>query len=297
LKSEAARHTALTNLFSGGPARGIVNRIMLELGPLNSVVPTFPSAAPALAPLRAKAESLGEGGFSPLWCGQNATGCSELPAAEITRMLAGWCRVNTKLAKAGNTECLINGRTWLDSGGHPHTEALRMIERLRRPDLGHIEIDRTFVDPGALKEPWTAHLKYVLDADDQPLEYVCNENERDRAHMTGTASDEKSVPVDAAVLERYAGTYEFTNPTVRLTFAVIDGRLIMTRAGPDTPLTPHSQTQFFVGRQRTGICVKRQCTHHETNWSRGGAITWGRTQIAAGSANRSGKASMNGGAW
>lgn len=90
------------------------------------------------------------------------------------------------------------------------------------------------------------HLKYVLDADTEPLEYVCNENERDRVHMIGTASDEKSFDVAPAVLEKYAGTYEFTNPTVRLVFAVVDGRLVMTGAGPDTPLTARSQREFFV---------------------------------------------------
>jgi nitronate monooxygenase len=88
LKSEAARHTALTNLFSGRPARGIVNRIMKALGPMNSAAPAFPLAAAAMAPLRAKAESLGRGDFSPLWCGQNASGCKEMPAAELTRALA-----------------------------------------------------------------------------------------------------------------------------------------------------------------------------------------------------------------
>ncbi len=89
LKSESARHTALTNLFTGRPARGIVNRIMRELGPMNSAAPAFPLAASAIASLRAKAESLGDAGFSPLWCGQNAAGCADLPAAELTRMLAG----------------------------------------------------------------------------------------------------------------------------------------------------------------------------------------------------------------
>lgn len=88
LKSEAARHTALTNLFSGGPARGIVNRIMRELGPMSPVAPAFPLAASAIAPLRAKAESLGRGDFSPLWSGQNASGCREISAAELTRELA-----------------------------------------------------------------------------------------------------------------------------------------------------------------------------------------------------------------
>ena len=61
LKSEAARHTALTNLFTGRPARGIMNRIMRELGPISPAAPAFPLAASAIAPLRAKAESQGSG--------------------------------------------------------------------------------------------------------------------------------------------------------------------------------------------------------------------------------------------
>lgn len=88
LKSEAVHHTAVTNLFSGRPARGIMNRIMTELGPMNSSVPEFPLAASAIAALRAKAESRGDNGFSPLWCGQNASGCAEIAAAEVTRLLA-----------------------------------------------------------------------------------------------------------------------------------------------------------------------------------------------------------------
>jgi nitronate monooxygenase len=88
LKSEAARHTALTNVFTGRPARGIVNRAMRELGPMSAAAPEFPLAAAAIAPLRAKAESLGLGDFSSLWSGENATGCKEIPAADLTRELA-----------------------------------------------------------------------------------------------------------------------------------------------------------------------------------------------------------------
>ncbi len=88
LKGENARHTALTNLYTGRPARGIVNRLMKELGPISDVAPAFPLATAAIAPLRAKAESLGSGDFSPLWSGQNASGCKEVPAAELTRELA-----------------------------------------------------------------------------------------------------------------------------------------------------------------------------------------------------------------
>ena len=87
LKSAAVHHTALTNLFTGRPSRGIVNRLMQELGPISTVPTTFPLATAAIAPLRAKAESQGSGDFSPLWCGQNASGCTELPAAELTRAL------------------------------------------------------------------------------------------------------------------------------------------------------------------------------------------------------------------
>jgi len=88
LSSDGARHTALTNLFTGRPARGIVNRIMRELGPISPAPPAFPLATGAIAPLRAKAESRGSGDFSPLWSGQNTSGCRRAPAAELTRQFA-----------------------------------------------------------------------------------------------------------------------------------------------------------------------------------------------------------------
>jgi len=90
LKSMAARHTAVTNLLTGRPARGIVNRLMRELGPISDKAPAFPLAAAAVAPLRSSAESRGSGDFSALWCGQNPSGCRQIPAAELTRELAGY---------------------------------------------------------------------------------------------------------------------------------------------------------------------------------------------------------------
>lgn len=89
IQSPAARHTALTNLFSGRSARGIVNRLIAEQGPINEQAPPFPLASGALAPLRAAAESCGDSGFTPLWCGQNASACRTAGAAAITRWLAG----------------------------------------------------------------------------------------------------------------------------------------------------------------------------------------------------------------
>jgi nitronate monooxygenase len=87
LNSESAAHTAVTNVFTGRPARGIVNRLMREIGPINGAAPTFPLAAPAVLPLRSAAEARGSADFSPLWAGQNAAGCREIPAAELTRGL------------------------------------------------------------------------------------------------------------------------------------------------------------------------------------------------------------------
>ena len=89
LQSDDARHTVLTTLFTGRPARSIVNRVIQELGALSPVTPAFPLATTAIAPLRAKAESAGLGDFSPLWSGQNASGCKAIPAAALTRQLAG----------------------------------------------------------------------------------------------------------------------------------------------------------------------------------------------------------------
>ena len=75
-------------MFTGRPARGIVNRAVRELGPISALVPAFPLAGAALAPLRAKAEAAGSGDFSPLWCGQNASGCRSVSAHDVTRALA-----------------------------------------------------------------------------------------------------------------------------------------------------------------------------------------------------------------
>ncbi len=87
LKSARASHTALTNLFSGRPARAIMNRLMTECGPINGAAPSFPLAAVALAALRKKAESAGSGDFSPMWAGQNVSGCQAISAAALTRAL------------------------------------------------------------------------------------------------------------------------------------------------------------------------------------------------------------------
>ena len=88
LQSTATSTTALTNLFTGRPARGIVNRIMQELGSINPIAPDFPLATSAIAPLRSTAEKLGRTDFTPLWSGQNVSGCKAIHAFDLTLELA-----------------------------------------------------------------------------------------------------------------------------------------------------------------------------------------------------------------
>lgn len=87
---QAARDdsTVLTNLFTGRPARGIVNRVMREVGPMSELAPAFPTAGGALAPLKAKAEAAGSGDFSSQWSGQAASLAHETDSAALTRKLA-----------------------------------------------------------------------------------------------------------------------------------------------------------------------------------------------------------------
>jgi nitronate monooxygenase len=87
LRSDAVRYTALTNIFSGRPARGIVNRFMRECGPMSDAVPAFPLAGASVAPIRSRAEQQGSGDFSPLWSGQHVVSSREISAADLTHLL------------------------------------------------------------------------------------------------------------------------------------------------------------------------------------------------------------------
>ena len=142
----------------------------------------------------------------------------------------------------------FNNRTWLRGDGVPGSEQLRITERILRPDFGHIEVRATYVDPGVLLAPWDVTSKFVLD-DVQPLEYVCNENERDRVHMIGKSSDLESVKLEPGLLAEYAGAYEYrdlNHPEIPHTwnFSVSGGQLSLSD-GPSTfLLITLSQTAF-----------------------------------------------------
>jgi len=79
----------------------------------------------------------------------------------------------------------INDTTWLDNAGRPHSDAMRLIERFRRPDFGHFEITLTIDDPKAYTKPWTVVEKATYLADSELLEYVCTENNKDYEHLVG----------------------------------------------------------------------------------------------------------------
>ena len=143
----------------------------------------------------------------------------------------------------------FNDRTWLIQG-YPHTEALRMTERFRRTDFGHLEIAVTFDDPKAYNKPWTLAVSARLAADTEILEAVCNERlDSGQQHWIGRASDaqKSAVTVAPEVLAKYVGVYTgiyLRNPrTVEVTLS--GGTLsISVNGGPKQPIFPQSETNF-----------------------------------------------------
>jgi hypothetical protein len=145
-----------------------------------------------------------------------------------------------------------NDKTWLSADGRAHTEALRVTERYRRTDFGHLQVEVTFADPTAYVKPWGITANLTLAADTEMLEAVC---ERSSEHWAGSVSDAASsaVTVSPDVLARYVGVYSGlwlqTKRTVDISLS--GGQLIAkvlvggTIAGDESrPLVPQSQTLF-----------------------------------------------------
>jgi hypothetical protein len=148
----------------------------------------------------------------------------------------------------------FNDETWLDSAGHPHTEALRMTERYHRRDFGHMDIEVTLTDPAVYARPIKMPVAAEVRPDTELLESVCNENaEKSLEHWTGKASDDKDsgVKVPPQVLASYAGTYvekdQWGPPphprTIQVT--VSDGKLFAELSNRwKVELYPQTQTRF-----------------------------------------------------
>ena len=147
----------------------------------------------------------------------------------------------------------FNDRSWLDHDGHPHTEALRMTERYRRRDFGHMEIEITLNDPQLYARPWTVALRAELMADTELLESVCNESHHSLEHWVGTTSDGKKSEVKVApeILAKYAGIYEEQDfwgnrphPAI-IEVTVSDGALFAELKGREkVQLVAQSETTF-----------------------------------------------------
>src|SRR4029453_2001209 len=144
----------------------------------------------------------------------------------------------------------FNDRTWLDFGGHPHTEALRMTGRFRRVDFGHISVQVTISDPGAYARSWSIATSMNLAADTELLEYVCTENEKDRSHLVGRTQEETLVKVPREVLATYVGTYVANSPDSNIPISVFavslaDDQLFIDFGGKGRlPLVPLSRNVF-----------------------------------------------------
>jgi hypothetical protein len=143
----------------------------------------------------------------------------------------------------------FNDRSWLDFGGHPHTEALRVTERYRRKDFGHMQLEVTFDDPKTFTRPWSIAMDVLLVPDTELLETVCNENERDASHLVGKLSDEVKgeIAVSRETAAKYAGTYQIKQPRMSIGIAVAaNGKLMMDVNGKGAvELLATSQSSFL----------------------------------------------------
>jgi hypothetical protein len=143
----------------------------------------------------------------------------------------------------------FNDKSWLDGSGHPHTDALRVTERYRRKDFGHMQLQMTFDDPKTFTKTIHISMDVNLAPDTELLEYVCNENERDVQHLVGKLSDERNndVSIPIATLAKYAGAYSLKTPPMDMGVAVTDhGTLAMSINGKGSvELVAVSQTSFY----------------------------------------------------
>ncbi|HEX5048476.1 MAG TPA: hypothetical protein VFX89_15285 [Gammaproteobacteria bacterium] len=144
-----------------------------------------------------------------------------------------------------------NGKTWLHTEGLGHTEKLRITERYRRLDFGHLQLDVTYDDPGTFDQPLHVTAKLEYAADDELLETVCNEaTEGGTKHWVGDkTADGKTtaVAVDPKILDKYVGTYRgyWLDNLTTLVVMREDGGLVVTRnGGKKSPLFAQSETTF-----------------------------------------------------
>jgi hypothetical protein len=142
----------------------------------------------------------------------------------------------------------FNDRGWLDSAGHPQTESLRITERLRRRDFGHMDFEITIDDPKVFTRPFTIKTERLLAADTDLLEDVC-ENERSLRRMSG----DTGVRVSPKLLATYAGTYELAPGREFVVIATGDMLFVQGLNEPKLPLFVQSDTRFMSTATPSGF--------------------------------------------
>jgi hypothetical protein len=138
------------------------------------------------------------------------------------------------------TSAGFNDRAWLDSAGHPQTESLRLTERLRRRDFGHMDFEMTIDDPKAFTRPFTIKTERLLAPDTDLLEDVC-ENEKDRTLMSG----DTGMRLRPELLSTYAGAYELAPGREVVVTATGDLLYVRGLNEPKLPLLVQSETLFM----------------------------------------------------
>ena len=134
----------------------------------------------------------------------------------------------------------FNDKAWLDSAGHPQTESLRITERLRRRDFGHMDLEMTIDDPKVFTRPFTIKRERLLAPDTELLEDVC-ENEKDAAHLFG----DTGIRLSPALLATYAGVYELAPGREVVVTAAGDLLFVRGLNEPKLPLLVQSETKFM----------------------------------------------------
>jgi hypothetical protein len=145
------------------------------------------------------------------------------------------------------TSAGFNDKAWLDTAGHPATESLRITERLRRRDFGHMDFEMTIDDPKVFTRPFTIKRERLLAPDTDLLEDVCD-NERDRAHMSG----DTGIRLSPELLATYAGVYEVAPGREIVVTATGDLLFVRGLNEPKLPLLVQSETQFMSTANPTG---------------------------------------------
>src|SRR6266702_4675388 len=142
----------------------------------------------------------------------------------------------------------FNDRGWLDSAGHPQTESLRVTERLRRRDFGHMDFEMTIDDPKVFTTAFTVRTERLLAPDTDLLEDVC-ENEIDATHLSG----DTGIRLSPELLARYAGVYEFSPGREVVVTVTGDMLFVQGLNEPKLPLLVQSETQFMSTATPTGF--------------------------------------------